>query len=232
MEKGEWILRNPKTLTTLNLSDKSRTCLLQTPSSPAESRKASFPSSPCSSLPTYSLSGESETGQGSASCACPSTNRTFFLELGLVLHVQVPPLQFWGLSEGRLSIFCFLLTVPRGTRLMAQREESLPYSRRLATAAGNRVYYISLICAKGKGPWWTGTFCSPGKDLARNPFCSVYQSQRPGLHCTLLCFSKRNMPAPQNVPFQHLRTKSNRQTGLSETSRGNKINSEGRTPRT
>lgn len=162
MEKGEWILRNPKTLTTLNLSDKSRTCLLQTPSSPAESRKASFPSSPCSSLPTYSLSGESETGQGSASCACPSTNRTFFLELGLVLHVQVPPLQFWGLSEGRLSIFCFLLTVPRGTRLMAQREESLPYSRRLATAAGNRVYYISLICAKGKGPWWTGTFCSPG----------------------------------------------------------------------
>ena len=35
---------------------------------------------------------------------------------------------------------------------MAQREESLPYSRRLATAAGNRVYYISLMCAKGKGP--------------------------------------------------------------------------------
>ena len=46
---------------------------------------------------------------------------------------------------------------------MVQREESLPYSRWLATAAGNRVYNISLICAGGRGPDELAHFVAQGR---------------------------------------------------------------------
>ena len=46
---------------------------------------------------------------------------------------------------------------------MVQQEESLPHSGWLTAAARNHVYYISLICTRGRGPDELEHFVAQGK---------------------------------------------------------------------
>lgn len=212
--KGEWILRNPKTLTTLNLSDKSRTCLLQTPlhlQSHARRASPSVCAALCLLIPF--LVNLRNGSQGSASCAWHSTNQTSFPRLGLAWHMQVPLSSFEGSPGADWAFSAF------SSQFLEVQDWWYSGKRAYPTLDGwllqpETVSIISHWFVPGEGALMNWHFAAQGRIWPEILSVPVYQSRHPGLHRTLLCISKRNMPAPQNVPFQHLRTKSNRQLWL------------------